>query len=58
MSFIHGALIQKLTQQIEELTQRVVVLEGGKSDSKPTAKCSSLKPTGDSEEATNGGRQG
>ena len=58
MSFIHGALIQKLTQQVEELTQRVVMLEGGKSDSKPTSKGSGLKATGEpteaSEEATNG----
>lgn len=58
MSFIQGALIQKLTQQVEELTQRVVVLEGGKSVSKPTAKCSGLKATGEaigaSEEVTNG----
>ena len=29
MSFINSALIQKLTQQVDELTQRVVVLEGG-----------------------------
>ena len=54
MSFIQGALIQKLTQQVEELYQRVVVLEGGKSYSKPTSKGSSLKATGASEEATNG----
>ena len=62
MSFIHGALIQKLTQQLEELTQRVVVLEGGKSESKPTAKGGGLKATGKatgeaiegSEESTNG----
>jgi hypothetical protein len=58
MSFIHGALIQKLTQQLEELYQRVVVLEGGKSESKPTAKGGGLKATGEaiegSEEATNG----
>lgn len=58
MSFTNSALIQKLTQQLEELTQRVVVLEGGKSASKPTAKGSSLKDTGEatgaSEEATNG----
>lgn len=43
MSFIHGALIQKLTQQVEELTQRVVVLEGGKSVSKPTSKARTLE---------------
>ena len=43
MSFIHGALIQKLTQQVDELTQRVVVLEGGKSVSKPTGKDHTLE---------------
>lgn len=43
MSFIHGALIQKLTQQVEELTQRVVMLEGGKSVSKPTSKAHTLE---------------
>lgn len=57
MSFIHGALIQKLTQQVDELYQRVVVLEGGKSESKPTSKGSGLnptvEPTGAAEEATN-----
>jgi len=62
MSFINSALIQKLTQQVEELTQRVVVLEGGKSTSKPTAKGSGLKVTGEatgaSEEATNGVAKG
>ena len=58
MSFINSALIQKLSQQMEELTQRVMVLEGGKSDSKPTAKGSGLKPTveptGAAEVLTNG----
>ena len=43
MSFIQGALIQKLTQQLEELTQRVVVLEGGKSLSKHTGKANTLE---------------
>ena len=43
MSFIQGALIQKLTQQVDELTQRVVVLEGGKSASKPTGKAHTLE---------------
>ena len=58
MSFIQGALIQKLTQQMDELTERVVMLEGGKSVTKHTAKGSGLKATGEpteaSEEATNG----
>lgn len=54
MSFIQGALIQKLTQQVEELTQRVVVLEGGKSLSKTTSKAHTLKATGETEEVTNG----
>jgi len=58
MSFIQGALIQKLTQQLEELSQRVAMLEGGKSASKPTAKGSGLKatvePTGAVEDVTNG----
>lgn len=54
MSFIHGALIQKLSQQVEELYQRVVVLEGGKSASKPTGKAHTLKAKGETEEATNG----
>ena len=62
MSFINSALIQKLTQQMDELTQRVVMLEGGKSDSKPTTKGSGLKPTGEPteaiKEATNGVAKG
>ena len=62
MSFIQGALIQKLTQQMEELTQRVVVLEGGKSMSKATTKGSGLKVTGEAteafKEATNGVAKG
>ena len=52
MSFIHGALIQKLTQQLEELYQRVVMLEGGNSASKPTAKGSGLKHTVESIEGS------
>ena len=43
MSFIQSALIQKLTQQMDELTQRVVMLEGGKSVSKPTSKAHTLE---------------
>ena len=43
MSFIQGALIQKLTQQLDELTQRVVVLEGGKALSKHTGKTHTLE---------------
>ena len=43
MSFTNSALIQKLTQQVDELTQRVVVLEGGKSVSKPTGKAHTLE---------------
>lgn len=58
MSFIQGALIQKLTQQLEELTQRVVMLEGGKSASKITGKTHTLKAKGETEEATDGGSQG
>ena len=58
MSFINSALIQKLTQQMDELTQRVVVLEGGKSLYKPATKGSGLKATGEAteafKEATNG----
>ena len=62
MSFIQGALIQKLTQQVDELYQRVVMLEGGNSASKPTAKGGGLKATGEateaSDEATNGVAKG
>ena len=58
MSFIQGALIQKLTQEVKELTQRVVMLEGGKSLSKTTSKANTLKATGETEEATNGAGKG
>ena len=53
MSFIHGALIQKLTQRVDELTQRVVVLEGGKSASKHTGKAHTLEAIEGSKESTN-----
>jgi len=43
MSFTNSALIQKLTQQVDELTQRVVMLEGGKSLSKTTGKAHTLE---------------
>ena len=52
MSFIHGALIQKLTQQVDELYQRVVMLEGGKSSSKHTAKGGGLNATGEATEGS------
>ena len=58
MSFIHGALIQKLTQQVEELTQRVVVLEGGKSLSKTTGKAHTLEAKDSSTGASGGVAKG
>ena len=58
MSFIHGALIQKLTQQLEELYQRVVMLEGGKSMTKPTCKAHTLEAKDGSTGASGGVAKG
>ena len=57
MSFIHGALIQKLTQQVEELYQRVVMLEGGKSI-QPTGKAHTLEAKDGSTVASGGVAKG